>query len=217
MKKVIIIFVVAGLFGLSCKKELSHNISKEDEPEVEVIAEDGGAIDDLSKVEKNDHSLYTFGGVAGLYFGCTSTFKMSGKGSLDITFGTELTTELKVTQRAFEQLIKEGDRSFGSLGSYTTFPGIDSAKVEIAYTDKNSKRWCSTRITEKLTSDGMETSVKLDQNQSTFKIDSIQRMNDDNGSYRLKGHFECFLYEVNGDAKIKIKGHFQGVVSIIVQ
>lgn len=208
-----LVFVVAGLFGISCKKELSRNTSKEGDPEVKVISEDGGDIGDLS-VENNYYSLYSFEGVAGLYFGCTSTFKMNEKSSLDITFGTELTTELKITDKSFEQLIREGERSFGSLGAFSSFPAIEPEKVEIAYTDKNSKRWCSTRITEKITEDGIETSIKLDQNNSSFKIDDIQKNDDDGSTYRIKGHFECYLYEVNGNAKFKIKGNFSGKVSL---
>ena len=31
--------------------------------------------------------------------------------------------------------------------------------------------------------------------------------------YRLKGRFECTLYEVNGHAKRKMKGDFTGIVA----
>jgi hypothetical protein len=118
-------------------------------------------------------------------------------------------------RKEFEELIQPGERHFGSLGAFTTYPERFPDKVEISYTDKRGKRWSSTRITEKRTNDGIETSVKLDQPHGEFILEDAHKIEiaAETEGYRLKGKFECTLYEVNGKAKKKIKGNFLGIVA----
>ena len=174
----------------------------------------GNEEEQISEPEKNEHSVYTFMGVSGLYFGCSSSFK-TGEETLEITLGTSMTTNLKFTQQEFEELIHPGERQYGSLGAYTSFPERFSDKVEVSFTDKHGRRWCSTRITEKKKDDGVETSVKVDQSNGKFIIEDAHKVEiaAETEGYRLKGNFECTLYEVNGKAKRKIKGDFTGIVA----
>jgi hypothetical protein len=173
---------------------------------------DGGN-EDISGSEVNEHAVYTFMGVSGLYFGCSSSFK-TDKETLEFIFGTSKTTNLAFTQEEFEQLIHIGDRQFGSLGAFSSFPERFSGKVEIAYTDNHGRRWCTTRIKEKKTRDGVETRVEIDQD-GEFYLDEAHKIEiaAETEGYRLKGHFSCTLYEVNGSAKRKLKGDFTGIVA----
>jgi hypothetical protein len=217
MKKVIVLFMLFGFFGQSCKKELSHNVKKEDQAQVEIELDGDSSevVEDVSVVDNNEHSLYSFGGVAGVYFGCTSSFRVSEKTSVDITFGTGLSTHLKWTEAEFENLISPGEKSFGSLGAFSSFPQILADRVEISYTDKKSKRWCSTRITERQTDHGLDTKVEVEQPHGRFTIEDTHKVEigSEKEGYRIKGRFECYLYEVNGHNKRKIKGKFVGIVS----
>jgi len=170
--------------------------------------------EEISGSEKNEHSVYTFLGVSGLYFGCATTFKSDDE-TLEFTFGTSKTTNQNFTQEEFEELIHTGERHYGSLGAFTTYPERFSDRVEIAYTDKLGKRWCSSRITEKNTRNGIETSVMIDQSDGEFILEDAHKVEiaAETEGYRLKGKFKCTLYEVDGKAKKKIKGEFLGIVA----
>ena len=172
-----------------------------------------GSSEEISRSEENVHSVYTFMGVSGVYFGCSSTFK-TDKESLEFIFGTSKTTNLTFTREEFEQLIHVGDRQFGSLGAFTSYPQRLADKVEIAYTDKHGRRWCSTRIREKKTGQGVEATVEIDQD-GEFYLEEAHKFEiaAETEGYRLKGRFECTLYEVNGNAKRKMKGDFTGIVA----
>jgi hypothetical protein len=225
MRKIVIFFMLVAILDLACEKELSRTVKKEDQPEVNIDfanAEDSIGSNDstedlegLSDIERNDHGIYTFGGVAGTYFGCTSSFKSSHQENLEITFGTSLTKSTTFSQSEFELLIHPGERKYGSLGSFTTFPVIDSGLVEIAYTDRHGRRWCSTQISERNGDNGVEASVKVDQNKSSFEIEDIHKVEiaSETEGYRLKGKFSCTLYEVNGKGKKRLKGYFTGIVA----
>ena len=228
----------------ACNKELSRSEKKEDAPRINVAVgtidgsddpppaddstasddngdnnvDDGGGSDDgssqdISGTEENEHSIYTFMGVSGLYFGCSSTFK-TDKETLEFIFGTSKTTNLTFTREEFEQLIHVGERKFGSLGAFTSYPQRLSDKVEIAYTDKHGRRWCSTRIKEKKTGQGVETTVEIEQNGEFYLEDAHKfEIAAETEGYRLKGRFQCTLYEVNGNARRQIKGEFTGIVA----
>ena len=174
----------------------------------------GNEEEQITETEKNEHSVYTFLGVSGLYFGCSTIF-ITDKDKLELIFGTSMTTNLNFTRQEFEELIHPGERRYGSLGAYTSFPERFADKVEISYTDKQGRRWCSTQITEKKNNDGVETTVKVDQEKGEFIIEDAHKVEIDaeTEGYRLKGKFECTLYEVNGKAKRKIKGDFTGIVA----
>jgi hypothetical protein len=244
MKKIAIFFMLLTLCGIACNKDLGRTVKQEDAPRINVAVEqvegdepvpnesdstgngagddgtnDGGVNNDdqgsveISSAEQNEHAVYSFLGVSGLYFGCSSTFKTE-KESLELIFGTNKTTNLNYTQEEFEQVIQTGERQFGSLGAFTTFPGMLAGRVEIAYTDKHGRRWCSTRITEKKTDDGIETTVEVQQD-GIFIMEEAHKFEiaAETEGYRLKGRFECTLYEVNGKAKRKMKGDFTGIVA----
>jgi len=240
MKK-LMLFIMLVMCSIACQKDLNRAENNETEPhfsmDVQTVDDIDGGDDDnnddstnngggtgdgpsdteneeISGSEKNEHSVYTFLGVSGLYFGCTSTFK-SDKETLEFIFGTSKTTKQNFTQEEFEELIHIGERHYGSLGAFTTYPERFSDKVEIAYTDKHGKRWCSSRITEKKTRNGIETSVKIDQLNGEFILEDAHKVEiaAETEGYRLKGKFNCTLYEVNGKAKKKIKGDFLGIVA----
>jgi hypothetical protein len=196
------------LFAGSCKKESANRQRAGADIEVQV------GDDRISGAEENHHDMYSFGGVLGLYYGCSSVFKTSGNESIEITLGTSLTKHSEVQEDDFIQLVQPGERSFGSLGSFTTFPQMKPGNVEIAFTDRDTKRWCSTRIVEKKIDGRIDASVFVEQPDSKFFIDDVKDLSAEGGhGYRIRGHFDCFLYEVNGSAKKKIKGNFQGAVS----
>jgi hypothetical protein len=200
--------MVCTLFAVACKKESASRQPAGAEIEIQV------GDDRVSGAEENHHDMYSFGGVLGLYYGCSSVFRISGNESIEITLGTSLTDHSEVQEDDLVRLLQPGERSFGSLGSFTTFPDMRPGKVEIAFTDKDSKRWCSTRIVEQTVDGRIDASIFLEQPESKFFIDEVRDLAAENGhGYRIHGHFDCFLYEVNGSAKKKIKGNFQGVVS----
>jgi hypothetical protein len=228
MMKIGLLLVILSVIGSACSKELAQNVSQEEQPQIAVILtdstgpNDGGAneapgnddSDDISESPENVHDVYSFMGVSGTYFGCSSTFK-SKKETLEFIFGTNLTPNLTYTQEEFEALIHPGERSFGSLGAFTTFPERTSNRVEIAFTDTKGRRWSSTRITELNHGQSVQTSVAIEQPRGFFVLDEAHKFEiaAETEGYRLKGRFECTLYEVNGKAKKNIKGNFTGVVA----
>lgn len=221
--------MLLGFLVQGCEKELSRTVQEEDQPQVSIDVNDpegngtdstatGDSTDnleDLAEIEENNHAVYTFGGVAGTYFGCISNFRGKQEVNLEITLGTSLTKNLTFSQQEFEALIHTGDRQFGSLGAFSSFPVMDSGLVEISYTDKHNRRWCSTQITEKNSDRGPEVSVKVEQKKGQFRIESIHKVEiaAETEGYRMKGYFDCTLYEVNGKGKKKIKGQFTGIVA----
>ncbi|MBO9571226.1 MAG: hypothetical protein J7497_03315 [Chitinophagaceae bacterium] len=216
MKKIVFVVMLYALLIAACKKEHSQTIDNKDEPqvsfdldgeEVEISYDDGQA---------NESSVYSFGGYAGNYFGISSLFKMNGKVNLEITFGTVLTQSTQLTEDVLVQLIAPGKRVYGSLGAFETHPDLKPGKVEIAYTDKKSVRWCSTQIKEETSGSGLEIKVIVDQPKSTFNIDKIEktRLNNGKDSYRIKGNFDCFVYQINSKAKKKMKGKFIGLIPL---
>lgn len=226
MKKIVFFFMLLAFVMQACEKELSRAINDEDQPQVIVDPTPDEGVDstntdstdnleDLAEIEKNEHSVYSFGGVRGTYFGCMSSFKGKKDVNLAITLGTNLTKGTYFTQQEFEHLIRTGKREFGSLGAFSSYPALDSGRVEISYTDKDNRRWCSTQITERNSDHGTETVVKIEQKKAVFTIGSVHKVEigAEREGYRLKGYFDCTLYEVNGKAKKKIKGNFSGIVA----
>ena len=211
-----VVFIVCAGYG--CKKENKQSVAPSSDNTSEIVAtcDDG---EDLSKTysqnETNEFSEYSFSGVAGTYFGYRSSFKFNEKAKIDISFGTILTSGPALTEADILVLIAPGEKTFGSLGSYTSYPKLLPNRVEIAYTDKHSERWCSTTITETQKDWGTDTQVEIKQNGSTFVIDKISQveLSASASGYRVQGHFDCYLYEVNGKHKKKIKGSFSGVIS----
>lgn len=213
--------MMLGLIGSACEKELSRAVKQDDKPQVTIDLSDpegnsdGSAAEDglegLSEIERNDHSVYTFGGVRGTYFGCISSFRGEKDVNLEITLGTSLTPNTMFSQKEFELLIRAGERQFGSLGSFGSFPVIDSGLVEIAFTDKHNRQWCSTQITGQ----NSETTVKVEQRRAVFMIEDVHKLEigPESEGYRIRGYFDCMMYEVNGKAKKKIKGSFSGIVA----
>lgn len=208
--------ILCSLYG--CKKENKVSAAADAESTSEIVAscDDG---EDLSKTyspnETNEFSEYSFGGVAGTYFGYRSTFVFNEKAKIDISFGTILSTNTSLTSADILSLVSPGEKLFGSLGSYTSYPKLVPNRVEIAFTDDKSHRWCSTSITEKQTSWGVETQVEVKQAGSEFTVDKVTpvQLKDSRSGFRVKGHFDCILYEVNGKHHKKIKGSFTGVIS----
>jgi len=237
MKKSVVLCLVCALLIAGCTKELGKPVSHEEVPQVAIVvspdtdSNDSTSVDDnphdttsnegpaggteeISDAGENEHDVYSFMGVSGVYFGCSSTFK-TGKETLQFIFGTNLTTNLTFTQSEFEELIKPGKREFGTLGAFTSYPARLSGKVEIAYTDNKGRRWSSSRITERKNGNKTEATAKADQKHASFVIENAHKfeLTADTEGYRLTGRFECTLYEVNGNAKKKIKGNFTGVVA----
>jgi hypothetical protein len=212
MKKSVVAIMLAALFIISCKKEHSKTIEQKDDPQVSFDI-DGEKVEVVySEENPNQCSSYSFGGYAGNYFGIRSVFEMSNKENMQISFGTVLSQSTQLTEKELLQLIAPGERVYGSLGSFTTHPEIKAGKVEIAYTDKKSSRWCSTRITETMTNSGLKVSVDVRQDNSSFVVNEVEKVHLNNGknAYRVKGDFNCFIYEVNSKAKKKMKGSFVG-------
>lgn len=230
-KNFVLLTCVAALVVTGCSKQLGKSITPNEQPQVAILVspdpedstsnalpgnegEPSDSTDEISQAEENKHSVYTFMGVSGTYFGCSSTFR-THKETLQFTFGTNLTRNVTFTQQEFEELIAPGERVYGSLGAFTSFPERNPGKVEIAFTDKNGRRWSSTHITENKKGDDIETTVKVEQHKAKFVIEDAHKfeLSADTEGYRLRGKFECTLYEVNGKAKKKIKGTFAGVVA----
>lgn len=204
-----------GMSMLSCSKETSIDPVVPEKPTV-TLAFDAGGEENLSLAANKPFSTYSFGGVAGVYFGSVSNFKGEGDVSFDITFGTSIVDFLNVTLADIQRLITPGTRKFGSLGAFSSFPSLDSGMVEITYTDRQSRCWCSTRITEKKTNQGVETSTGIEQAGSSFVIEEIEKTKTSEGldAFLIRGRFQCFIYELNGDAKKKIKGKFEAMAGV---
>lgn len=216
MKKTVFLIMLGALFIVSCKKEHSRTVDQKDESLVSFDI-DGETVEIIySGEETNECSTYSFGGYAGTYFGIRSVFEMSNKENMQISFGTVLSQNIKLTENELLQLVAKGERTYGSLGSFTTYPEMKAGKVEIAYTDKKSSRWCSTQITETPTDSGLEVSVNVKQHNSSFIINDVEKIKLNSGKdcFCVKGNFDCFVYEINSKAKKKMKGKFVGYLPL---
>ncbi len=207
----VLIILLVVLQG--CRKEHSSDAEPEDRYEVAFELDGEKVYMTYSADEANEYSMYMFGGMAGNYFGVGCEFKINERASVTITLGTMLTPSTRLTDPNLLHLVAPGERQYGSLGAFSSYPARDSNRVEIAYTDKQSRRWCSTRMKEKHTHSGIETDVQVKQPQGKFTIEEVEKVMLPAGEtgYRVSGYFDCFLYEVNGHAKKRMKGNFVGV------
>jgi hypothetical protein len=200
----------------ACKKELSqHTDPAAAVSSIVVSCDDENIVKEYSPNSHNDFSQYSFGGVAGTYFGYISSFKINNKENIEIRFGTLLSQHNVLSNEETMELIAPGTRDYGSLGVYSSYPQIKPNRAEIAFTDKKSVRWSSTRIKEKQTEYGIEAEVEITQPHGEFVVDKIKDMliSDTAKGYMVSGHFKCMVFEVNGKRSKEMKGNFSGVVS----
>ncbi len=212
MKQFFLLLMLSAILQ-GCRKE--HSSGAEPPERYEVSFElDGEKINKVYQAnETNAHSMYMFGGMAGNYFGVTCEFSISERAAVSITLGTLLAPSTQLSEVNLLHLLSPGDRKYGSLGAFSSYPARDSNRVEIAFTDKQSRRWCSTDMEEKRTRHGVETIVQIKQPHGRFTIDDVETVTLPSGEtgYRVRGYFDCFLYEVNGPAKKRMKGNFIGM------
>lgn len=215
MRKFIALAILCAVIFQSCRKENSAISNPQDRTQASIEI-DGETLNITYSADNvNQCETYSFVGSAGYYYGVSSLFKMSDKENLQIIFGTLRTDSSSLDEEAFLQLIKAGERSFGSLGAFTSYPALAPDKVEIAFVDKKSQRWCSTEITEFNADNGIHTTINIHQPEGKFVIEEVERVfAEDIEAYRIKGNFKCFVYEVNGKRKKKMNGKFVGVVRI---
>ncbi len=221
MRKLVFYFLSLVLFVFlvhSCKKEYSEYIPEDKKPALQLSlgddTADGSPLQEYT-VSENTSSTYFFGGYAGNYFGVRSYFKMNRNAELEISFGTTLTQNPALTEAEFLDLVAPGAKEFGSLGAFHSYPQMKPGKAEIAFTDKNSVRWCSSTIEDKPTRHGVETVVKIRQPNGSIRVEEIQKLDigPDAGKFLVKGTFDCLMYEVGGRGKKNMKGQFAGVYS----
>lgn len=215
MKKALFAGLIAFLLIFSCRKESQETIPPEDRTQVNIELDGEPAGIAYSGEDPVACTMYSFGGVLGYYYGVIAHFELGDKTPFDIAFGTLLSDTSSLTEEGFLRIIAKGPREFGSLGAFSSYPRLKPNRVEISYTDQKNVKWCSSRIVEKRTSYGIEADVVVPQQHSEFVVDEVEKVGSgpDRGSYRLKGHFDCFLYQMNGNAKKLLKGNFVGVFS----
>lgn len=208
--------MLLALVMQACKKENSaSSVSPVDRPQASIEIDGEQVSVTYNGDQVNNCETYSFAGSAGYYYGVSSIFNIDAKEDLRITFGTLRTDSSSLSEPAFQRLIKRGERRFGSLGAFNSYPGLDSDKVEIAFTDKKSIKWCSTEIKEVLAEHGIEAKVNINQPGGEFFIEDVERVNINGANgFRIKGNFKCFVYEVNGKGKKKMKGKFVGIVKM---
>lgn len=212
MRKLFVLLMLSAVLQ-GCRKEHSSGVEKEDGYAV-TFELDGEKVDMAYGInEVNEHSMYMFGGMAGNYFGVGCEFHISERAAVTITLGTLLTPSTQLSEVNLLQLLAPGERNYGSLGAFASYPARDSNCVEISYTDKQARRWCSTGMKEKRTHNGVETIVQIKQPEGKFIIKEVEKtaLSSGDTGYRVSGYFDCFLYEVNGQARKKMKGHFIGM------
>ncbi len=216
MKKVVVyLFCITAMSYVSCKKEMSGVMPYKDDAQVSFQLGDEKIEITYPLDKPNQYEPYSFGGFSGQYFGIRSIFELNRNVNLQITLGTLLSKNTTLSKEEFEQLIAPGERVYGSLGSYTSFPEIKNGKVEIAFTDSELGRWCSTQITERQTDDGVRIIVKVEQEESSFIITDVEQTyigDDKKIYYRIKGSFDCMVHKVNAKAKKRMKGDFIGLL-----
>lgn len=211
MKHFFALAILLTILVPSCRKENSAGLKPEDRTQASIEIDGETVSVAYNGDQVNKCETYSFAGNAGYYYGVSSVFEMSEKQDLQIIFGTTRTSSSHLTEEAFLTLIRRGERAFGSLGAFSSYPRLDSDKVEIAFTDKKSVKWCSTAIAEFPSEHGVETSVSVNQPDGKFVIEEMEKVDGMNG-YRVKGTFKCFVYEVNGKGKKTMNGKFVGIV-----
>ena len=211
----IILLIAFACAVFACKKDNNPNSGSTDNiSRINASWDNENIIKTYSANQLNEFAEYSFSGVAGNYFGFISSFRINDKEKIEIRFGTLLSSHSSLTHEEILTIISPGSKNFGSLGAYSSYPQLKPGCAEIAFTDKNSTRWCSTHISERQTDYGIETNVEIDQPQSEFVIDKVKKVPvSKNEGYLVTGHFVCTLYEVNDEHQKKIKGNFSGIVS----
>lgn len=215
MRKLAIFLLVAvGCLALACRKETSQNGPVENNAQIEMEF-DGEPLQTIYREnDPNECTLYSFGGVRGYYFGLTTSFSIGDDASVTITLGTELGDRSRISDSILLRLIAPGEKQFGQLGAFSSHPQMKPGMAEITLTDKKSRRWSSTWISESESANGLDVQTKVEQSGSEFRINDIAPLHDASRGrgFRVRGQFDCVLYEMNGHGKKKLKGTFVGVV-----
>lgn len=62
----------------------------------------------------------------------------------------------------------------------------------------------------------MEARTRIEQAGSSFVIEEMAKTKTTGGedAFVIRGRFQCFIYELNGDAKKKIKGKFEAMAGV---
>lgn len=214
MYKTILLMAMLGSLG-ACKKEYSLKADPTKTTSIDLVYDGEDIIRRYDANKPNDFAQYSFGGVAGTYFGYISSFTIDDHQKLEIRLGTMLSQHSTLSREESLELLSPGKRHFGSLGVFTSYPQIKANCAEVAYTDDSDIRWSSTRITEKHTDYGIEALVDIVQPQGQFIVDSVASttISDTLAGFHVQGHFNCTLYEVNGQRTKAMEGSFVSVVS----
>lgn len=214
MKSLLWIVTAVSLFVCSCRKEQDGRGRNERTVTLSFVNEDGQAevLEEIVGTQDQEGpTMYKFGGVAGNYFGLISRFRLGNGEQMEIILGTLRTKNSWLTLEDFLDIIAPGNREFGSLGSFSSYPWLKPGCVEINYTDAKGRRWCSTGITEKQTPFGLEAVITLPARAaSSFRIDRVGMLevSETRIRYEVEGNYDCFLFEVNGKGKKRIRGGF---------
>jgi hypothetical protein len=215
MRKITALAVLIAVIFQACRKENSATTKPENRTQASIEIDGETVAASYNGNDVNNCEVYSFIGSAGYYYGVSPVFDMSSNEELRITFGTLLTDSSSLTEQDFLKLVKKGDRTFGSLGAFNSYPALDSNKVEVAFTDKNGQKWCSTEIIEQRVGNDIEATVKVHQPEGKFEVKEVEKVSMESGTgFRLKGNFKCFIYEVNGKRSKKMKGEFTGIVKM---
>ena len=207
---------MAMIYSLgACRKEYSQKADPSKITAIDIICDGEDISREYGPDRPNDFAQYSFGGVAGTYFGYISSFTIDDQKKLEIRLGTMLSEHSILSLDESLKLLAPGSRKYGSLGVFTSYPQTKANRAEIAYTDADQVRWSSTRITEKHTDYGIEALVDILQPRGEFMIDSVATTTiaDTLQGFRVQGHFNCTIYEVNGHRSKPMQGSFASVVS----
>ena len=216
MSKIIIIVIMVCM-GYACRKDTGQTVFNRDTTsEIEVTSDNENITREYLPSEENECSQYNFSGVGGNYFGFTSSYKISNKGTIDITYGTLRSVHTTLTDQDILAFIQPGERIYGSLGAFTSYPQLYPNCAEVSFTDKKKTRWCSTKITEHKDEEDILVDVRVDQpKQSRFIIEKVTEISLPNNKkgFRIIGYFNCVMYEVSGENHKKMKGKFSGIIT----
>ena len=214
MKRFIIILFIVSML-CSCRKEQSGTAGNVAASEINFTC-GNEALTYLKSGKTNNISYYQFGGNAGNYFGLAADFTFSPSSTMQLLFGSIITSDYFLTEENVSRLLSPGRKSWGSLGAFNAHPGIQQGAVEIAYTDDDGQRWCSTIQKEYENNGRLQTKVTLPRVgylavDTAFVNESTHGLNP---SFWVKGTVNTMLYEVNGDRQLPLAGTFCALVGI---
>lgn len=194
MKKFFPLVCVMLFCVVSCRKHKRDDATGNQHISLKL---DGVLINAVASDNTSNISRYMFCTTSSCLFAYGFGYKLQSLGSINIWLGQINSSQSQISFTEFKNLFSPAVKIYDSL---MVFNQVNNNRVQIEYHDENGKTWLTTHTW--LNSSG---NIEREVNQpgSSFVIDEIKEVdvNSQPGTVKIKGRFNCILYEKNGNGQ----------------